>query len=151
MACISARCRSPARKARRATSTRNFYRAQEDLIRERQARAGWSFTIFRPQALVGFALGSAMNMLSAIGAYAAISRELGVPLVWPGAGARYTEATDVRILARAMAWAGGAEAAANRPSTSPTVTSSSGRTFFPRGRSASAWRWARRMPCRWPC
>ena len=92
----------------------NFYWAQEDLIRERQARAGWAFTIFRPQALVGFALGSAMNMLSAIGAYAAISRELGVPLVWPGAGARYTEATDVRILARAMAWAGGAEAAANR-------------------------------------
>jgi nucleoside-diphosphate-sugar epimerase len=92
----------------------NFYWAQEDLIRERQARAGWGFTIFRPQALVGFALGSAMNMLSAIGAYAAISRELGVPLVWPGAGARYTEATDVRILARAMRWAAGTDAAANR-------------------------------------
>ncbi len=43
--------------------------------------------------LVGFALGSAMNMLSAIGAYAAISRELGVPLVWPGAGARRTSRT----------------------------------------------------------
>ncbi|RAI58328.1 SDR family oxidoreductase [Roseicella frigidaeris] len=92
----------------------NFYWAQEDLVRERQARASWSFTIVRPQALIGFALGSSMNLLSAIGCYAAISRELGVPLVWPGAGARYTEATDVRLLARAMFWAAGAEGAANR-------------------------------------
>src|SRR3712207_3196428 len=92
----------------------NFYWAQEDFIRARQAGAGWNFTIFRPQAIVGFALGSAMNMLSAIGAYAAISRELGLPLVYPGSGLRYTEATDARLLARAIAWAGGTAAAANQ-------------------------------------
>jgi nucleoside-diphosphate-sugar epimerase len=92
----------------------NFYWAQEDFIRARQAAAGWSFTIFRPQAIVGFALGSAMNLLSAIGAYAAISRELGLPLVYPGSGQRYTEATDARLLARAIAWAGDAAAAANQ-------------------------------------
>jgi nucleoside-diphosphate-sugar epimerase len=91
----------------------NFYWAQEDFIRARQA-AGWSFTIFRPQAVVGFALGSAMNLLSAIGAYAAISRELGLPLVYPGSGQRITEATDARLLARAMAWAGDSPAAANQ-------------------------------------
>lgn len=93
----------------------NFYWAQEDFIRARQAAgAGWSFTIFRPQAVIGFALGSAMNLLSAIGAYAAISRELGLPLVWPGSGRRVTEATDARLLARAIAWAGGSPAAANQ-------------------------------------
>jgi len=93
----------------------NFYWAQEDFIRARQeAGPGWSYTIFRPQAVIGFALGSAMNLLSAIGAYAAISRELGVPLVWPGSGQRITEATDVRLLARAIAWAGGSPAAANQ-------------------------------------
>lgn len=92
----------------------NFYWAQEDLIRARQARAGWSFTILRPQAVIGFALGSAMNLLSAIGAYAAISRELGLPLVWPGSGERITEATDARLLARAIAWAGESPAAANQ-------------------------------------
>jgi len=91
----------------------NFYWAQEDFLRARQASAAWSFTIFRPQAIVGFALGSAMNMLSAIGAYAAISRELGLPLIYPGSGQRYTEATDARLLARAIAWAGGTAAAAN--------------------------------------
>ena len=92
----------------------NFYWAQEDFIRARQAKVGWSFTIFRPQAVIGFALGSAMNLLSAIGAYAATSRELGLPLVWPGSGQRITEATDARLLARAIAWAGGTPAAANQ-------------------------------------
>ena len=91
----------------------NFYWAQEDLVRARQAQGGWAFTILRPQAVIGFALGSAMNMLSAIGAYAAISRELGLPLVWPGSGERITEATDARLLARAIAWAGRSPAAAN--------------------------------------
>ena len=85
----------------------NFYWAQEDLLRARRAAgASWRFTILRPQAVVGFALGSAMNMLSAIGCYAAISRELGLPLVYPGSGQRITEATDARLLARAIAWAG---------------------------------------------
>jgi len=92
----------------------NFYWAQEDFIRARQAGTGWSFTIFRPQAVIGFALGSAMNLLSAIGVYAAISRELGLPLVWPGSGQRITEATDARLLARAIAWAGDTPAAANQ-------------------------------------
>jgi nucleoside-diphosphate-sugar epimerase len=91
----------------------NFYWAQEDLIRERQARAGWAWTIFRPQVVLGFAPGSAMNMLAAIGAYAAISRALGLPLVYPGIGHRITEATDVRLLARAIAWAAEAPGAAN--------------------------------------
>ncbi len=92
----------------------NFYWAQEDLLRERRAAgATWRFTILRPQAVIGFALGSAMNMLSALGCYAAISRELGFPLTWPGSGARITEATDARLLARAIAWAGGAPAAAD--------------------------------------
>lgn len=92
----------------------NFYWAQEDLIRARQAAgAGWSWTVLRPQAVIGYAAGSAMNLLAAMGAYAAISRELGLPLVWPGSGTRLTEATDARLLARAIAWAGASPAAAN--------------------------------------
>lgn len=85
----------------------NFYWAQEDLLRARRAAgASWRFTILRPQAVIGFALGSAMNLLSAIGCYAAICRELGFPLAYPGAGQRITEATDAGLLARAIAWAG---------------------------------------------
>jgi nucleoside-diphosphate-sugar epimerase len=92
----------------------NFYWEQEDFIRARQAGgAGWHWTIFRPQAVIGFALGSAMNLLSAFGVYAAVMRELGLPLSYPGQGQRITEATDARLLARAIAWAGGAATARN--------------------------------------
>ena len=92
----------------------NFYWAQEDLLRERQAIGGWQWTVLRPQVVLGSAPGSAMNMLAAIGAYAAISRALGLPLVYPGIGHRITEATDVRLLARAILWAGEADAAAGQ-------------------------------------
>ena len=91
----------------------NFYWAQEDLLRERQA-SRWHWTILRPQVVLGSAPGSAMNMVAAIGAYAAISRALGLPLVYPGIGHRVTEATDVRVLARAILWAGHASAAADQ-------------------------------------
>ncbi|TGE01653.1 SDR family oxidoreductase [Methylobacterium nonmethylotrophicum] len=92
----------------------NFYWAQEDFLRARQAGKDWRFTILRPQVVLGFAHGSAMNMVAALGAYAAISRELGLPLAYPGTGTRVTEATDARLLARAVAWAGQSEAAANQ-------------------------------------
>ena len=47
-----------------------------------------------------------MNMVSAIGVQAAVLRELGEPLRFPGRGGFVTEATDARLLARAILWAG---------------------------------------------
>ena len=91
----------------------NFYWQQEDLIRARQGRASWRWTIFRPQYIVGFSIGSPINILSPIGAYAAISRELGLPLAYPGRTATPIEATDARLLARAIAWSQDATTAAN--------------------------------------
>lgn len=91
----------------------NFYWLQEDWIRDRQAGKDWHFTIFRPQAVLGFAHGSPMNAVAAIGAYAALRRARGLPLAFPGGGERVHEATDARLVARAMAWAAEAPAAAN--------------------------------------
>jgi nucleoside-diphosphate-sugar epimerase len=89
----------------------NFYWLQEDYLRQRQRGRGWHWTVLRPQAVIGFALGSAMNMLAATGVYAAISRAMGLPLVFPGRGDRVTEVTDARLLASAIAWAGQSAAA----------------------------------------
>lgn len=92
----------------------NFYWLQEDWIRARQQGKDWSFTIFRPQAVLGFAHGSPMNAVAAIGAYAALRRKQGLPLAFPGGtGERVNEATDSRLVARAMAWAAEAPVAAN--------------------------------------
>jgi len=84
----------------------NFYFEQEDMVAARAAREGWHWTVLRPQMIFGFALGTPMNILMALGTYAAISKELGLPLVFPGGEDCLQEATDARLLARAIHWAG---------------------------------------------
>jgi nucleoside-diphosphate-sugar epimerase len=91
-----------------------FYWPQEDLLRERQAQAGWTFTILRPQIILGHAIGSPMNIVAAIGVYAAIRRELGRPLAFPGGGRYVNACSDSRLIAWAVQWAGASPAAANQ-------------------------------------
>ena len=57
-----------------------FYMAQEELLRERQPGSGWTFTTWRPPLLLGFAVGSALNIVNAVACHAVICRELGEPL-----------------------------------------------------------------------
>ncbi len=93
---------------------KNFYWLQEDLIRERQSLGnGWSYSVWRPQALLGNALGSPMNLVGALGAWAAIRREQGKPLTYPGGGNLVTAATDTRLLAEAIWWGCNADTAQN--------------------------------------
>ena len=58
----------------------NFYHDQEDWLRQRAAEAGWSWTALRPQVVFGVAIGSNMNALACVAVYAALSKELGLPL-----------------------------------------------------------------------
>lgn len=83
----------------------NFYYGQEDFIRDAQAGASWTWCALRPQFVCGFALRSPMNGLSGLAIYAAVSRELGLPLRFPGGTSRIMEATDSRLLAAATEWA----------------------------------------------
>lgn len=104
----------PAREGRdEARDVPNFYWNQEDYIRERQRGAGWVFSIFRPVLIVGYSIGAAMNLIPAIGVYAAMLKERGEPLHFPGGPGRVSQAVDAGLLARAMAWAGEAETARN--------------------------------------
>jgi nucleoside-diphosphate-sugar epimerase len=91
----------------------NFYWQQEDLIRDRGRKGGWSWTVFRPQYIVGFSIGSPINILSPIGVYAAVSRQLGLPLAYTGRTGTPTEATDARLLAKAIDWSQTAATARN--------------------------------------
>ncbi len=92
----------------------NFYWLHEDCARELGARHGFSFTIFRPQILLGAAPGVAMNPVAGIGAYAALCRELGLPFALPGESEALWEMVDAELLAEAMAWAASASEAANQ-------------------------------------
>lgn len=62
----------------------NFYYDQQDLLCERQKGKRWTWSASRPGYLVDFAPERPRNAVSLVGAYAAICRELGVPLDFPG-------------------------------------------------------------------
>lgn len=96
----------------------NFYWAQENFLRELQrGKAGlgknWHWSILRPVLIVGEAIGGAMDLIPPLGVYAAMMREQGRALDYPGGAARVSQAVDVDLLARAIGWAGEAEAARN--------------------------------------
>lgn len=93
---------------------KNFYWLQESYIRDKQLGKPWSWTIFRPQVICGMALGSAMNLIPALGVYGALLKDEGKPLYFPGGAGSIMEAVDSDLLARAIGWGGEAEAARNQ-------------------------------------
>ena len=106
--------RVPAREGRSELREQpNFYWAQEDYLRARGIGRSWAWTILRPVLIVGEAIGGAMNLIPALGVHAALMREAGPVLPYPGGAARVGQAVDADLLARAMDWAGEAANARN--------------------------------------
>lgn len=91
----------------------NFYWAQENFLRGLQQGKSWHWSILRPVLIVGEAMGGAMDLIPPLGVYAAMLRQQGRALDYPGGAARVSQAVDVDLLARAIAWAGETEAARN--------------------------------------
>jgi len=93
----------------------NFYFDQQDYV---AARAGqWTWTISRPSLVYEFAPEQPRNLVPLIGVYAAISRELGLPLTFPGKPGNFValnECTDARHLAKAIVWMATEERCANQ-------------------------------------
>jgi nucleoside-diphosphate-sugar epimerase len=86
----------------------NFYYNQEDFLRTYQAGKSWSWTILRPDVVAGVSIGNPMSIAMVIAVYASISKELGLPLRFPGKEGAYralAQFTDASLLARASAWA----------------------------------------------
>jgi nucleoside-diphosphate-sugar epimerase len=92
----------------------NFYWNQERYVRDKQKGKGWSWSILRPVLIVGDSVGSAMNVIPALGVYAAMMRRAGkTRLDYPGGVGRVAQAVDADLLARAIAWSGEAATARN--------------------------------------
>ena len=92
----------------------NFYWNQERYLRERQGGKAWRWTVLRPVLIVGSSVGSAMNVIPALGVYAAMQRRAGrTTLDFPGGAGRVAQAIDADLLARCIAWAGESASAGN--------------------------------------
>lgn len=101
--------RTPARETDPRHMPPDFYFDQIDWLTEKQAGKAWTWTELRPQTLCGFAPGTAMSIIPVLAVYAAISKELGLPLRFPGKPGAYRsiyQVTESAHMANAALWAG---------------------------------------------
>ena len=103
----------PARESAPRDNHDNFYWLQEDYLKEKARQHGFTWTILRPQLIVGRPWGVAMNLVPIIGAYAAICTEEGLPFSFTGGAPYVWEAVDARLMAEVIEWAGASPAAVN--------------------------------------
>ena len=100
--------KTPARETDAHFMPPEFMHDQQRFLEQRQQGKAWSWSAIRPAVVGGFALGNPMNLALAIAVYASISKELGLPLRFPGKPGAYdhlVEMTDAGLLARATVWA----------------------------------------------
>jgi nucleoside-diphosphate-sugar epimerase len=100
--------KTPAKETDARHMPPNFYYTQEDFLKQEQVGKTWNYTVLRPDVVCGFSVGSAMNLPLIIATYAAISKELGLPLRFPGKWGAYNvlaQAMDATLHAEAMVWA----------------------------------------------
>lgn len=102
----------PARERDAHPDHPNFFFDQEAYVREMGAKHGFNYTALRPQLVTGPTPG-ALNVLPAIGVYAAIRREKCEPFGFPGGPSFVWEAADTDLVADVMVWAAQSPKAAN--------------------------------------
>ncbi|XXY47436.1 SDR family oxidoreductase [Sorangium sp. So ce269] len=109
--------KTPARETDAPHMPPEFNVDQQAFLEARQRGKAWSWSAIRPSVVCGFALGVPMNLAMVIAVYAAMSKELGLPLRFPGKPAAYDrliEMTDARLLGRATVWAATSEPGRNQ-------------------------------------
>jgi nucleoside-diphosphate-sugar epimerase len=108
--------RTPAREDSAGFLSPEFNTEQQRFLESRSARALWTWTALRPSVVCGFGLGNPMNLATVIAVYASMSREMNVPLRFPGKPGAYSsllDMTDAGLLAEATVWAATTDACAN--------------------------------------
>jgi nucleoside-diphosphate-sugar epimerase len=91
-----------------------FYYDQEDFLQTWGSKHSVPWTVLRPDGIFGPSLGSPMNLVNGLAVYAAVCRELNVPLRFPGnhqAWNALAQSTDAGVLGRATLWSLTAETA----------------------------------------
>jgi nucleoside-diphosphate-sugar epimerase len=109
--------KTPARETDAYHMPPEFNVDQQQFLEQRQRGSNWTWSALRPSVVCGYALGNPMNLAMVIAIYASMSKELGLPLRFPGKPGAYhslLEMTDAGLLARATVWAATDERCANQ-------------------------------------
>ncbi|MFJ5293249.1 SDR family oxidoreductase [Streptomyces sp. NPDC088348] len=100
--------KTPARESDAGHMPPEFNVDQQSFLERRRQGTSWTWSAIRPSMVGSSALGNPMNLALVIAVYASISKELGLPLRFPGKPGAYTslfEMTDANLLAKATVWA----------------------------------------------
>jgi len=100
--------KTPARETDAGHMPPEFNVDQQSFLERRQQGKSWTWSAIRPSMVGGSALGNPMNLALVIAVYASVSKELGLPLRFPGKPGAYDsllEMTDAGLLAKATVWA----------------------------------------------
>lgn len=107
--------KTPAKESDPRVAEDNWYYAQEDFLIERSRGKRWSWSASRPHAISdGAPVPRSIAMVIAV--YAAIMKELGEPLYFPGMRGNFHalyQCSDAKLLAKAIAWMSTTAACAN--------------------------------------
>ncbi|MDR0264163.1 MAG: SDR family oxidoreductase [Sphingobacterium sp.] len=109
--------KTPAKESDAGHMPPEFNTSQQQYLEQLQKGKKWTWSAIRPSVVGGTAPNNPMNLAMLIAVYASISKELGIPLRFPGKiGAFQTlmEMTDATLLAKAMVWAATNPQAANQ-------------------------------------
>jgi nucleoside-diphosphate-sugar epimerase len=99
---------TPVRESDGTHASPEYNVVQQRFVEQRQRGKTWTWSAMRPSAVGGSSIGTPMNLALVIAVYASISKELGVPLRFPGKPGTYAtlmEMTDATMLAKATIWA----------------------------------------------
>jgi len=100
--------KTPAKESDQGHMPPEFNVDQQEFLEKLQKGKKWTWSAIRPSVVGGTALGNPMNLVLAIAVYASISKELNIPLRFPGKPGAYDkimEMTDGGLLAKATVWA----------------------------------------------
>lgn len=94
----------------------NYYYDLEDLLYSRADDRGFSWSVARPNTVVGYGGGEGMNMGLTLALYATLCKHTGRPFVFPGGPEQYyglSDISDARLLACHLVWEATEPGAAN--------------------------------------
>lgn len=109
--------KTPAHESDPRIAQDNWYYAQEDLVIERSRGKNWHWSASRPHAICDGELSVVRSLPRLIAVYAAILKEMGEPLYFPGTAANFHalyQCVDATLLAKAIQWITTAPACANQ-------------------------------------
>jgi nucleoside-diphosphate-sugar epimerase len=112
---LGARVRTPARETDPPHMPPNINLSEREQLKARASKGKWDNVALIPDVVVGDIFGNPMNIALVVGIFAELSRELGIPMRFPGTDKAYKQLVQFAaagLPARASTWAATDEKAA---------------------------------------